>query len=77
MSAEAQEPTPSDPIAPSENVAKPDEQSGESISYEELLSELTTMLSEKDQQIAQLRIIARRQATTVSQLQEELTKRGS
>jgi hypothetical protein len=50
---------------------------GEQITYEEMIEEFREMLGEKDQQLAGLRIITKRQAKTIEGLQEELTKKGS
>lgn len=68
MSPEAQEPTPAmeEPAGQS-----PD---GNSIQMEEMIGELSTMLGEKDQQIAAQRIILKRQQKLIEDLQTELTK---
>lgn len=58
---EAQEPTPQD--------------DRETISLEEMLDELTSMLGEKDQQIAGQRIFIKRQQKLIEGLQEELTRK--
>jgi hypothetical protein len=76
MPREAQEPKVTTPPA---DVTSGDEQQtpdGDGITYQDMVVELTTMLGEKDQQLAGLRIISKRQQAAIARLQEELIKKG-